>query len=330
MAKTSVGNLAVKLTADARSFTAGLKKASESAAKFEKDSGKKLSKFSKNAMKAFAAVTAAATAFGAAVIANNFAISEMARESQALGLAAKDYQAIAFAAKAAGISSDVLTDAITEMNKKIGEAKNNTGELVNLSKQMGFGLDQFLTGDTEASLRAALELARQLDTESRTNFFDKLFGGTAGRRMLRLLDMPQSEVDRLLKQGRAGALTESQLQAAQGAQQAMSELAATAKQFWDRWSTSFAPLFETAANVIISKFGKKPIWQQLLEQDEKAKARGYRPGSMFGGTAPLSREELESTLTKEKVDAMLEESRKSREILSAIRSEGIPIQFVGE
>ena len=108
------------------------------------------------------------------------ALDEIGRTAENLGISSQSLQRFQFAAAKAGITSEKLTDYLTEMNKRVSEAAAGSGEAAIVLQELGLSA-QALNGKNAAEkfelIAKAMEKVKNSADQAR--YADKLFGGEA-------------------------------------------------------------------------------------------------------------------------------------------------------
>lgn len=135
MAKTSVGNLAVKLTADTRKFSSGMNRASGQTRSFAATVGGSMSKV----VASFGALTGLVAAGGAVALFTNQMqrLDDVGKTASKLGIATEELTRLQFAGEQTGVAINTTNMALQRMTRRVSEAAMGTGEAKDAIKELG-------------------------------------------------------------------------------------------------------------------------------------------------------------------------------------------------
>ena len=163
MAKTTIGILNVRLSAQTAAFSKGMKKAAKQTKKF-RSSLKRVSM----AVGAFGAAAATAAAYGLSRLTRSqmSAIDSMGKLADAAGTTTESIAAMRLAGQLAGASVDQVDKAVRVFSRRIGEATQGTGEAVKGFEMLGLSADRLAQMDTIDAFSAVADEINKLPTAS--------------------------------------------------------------------------------------------------------------------------------------------------------------------
>jgi hypothetical protein len=110
------------------------------------------------------------------------AADELGKLSRQVGIGTDALQAWDFAASQSGVSSSALQNSIERLTRRVGEARQGTGELAKLTKQLGID-----TSNTEAAFRSVADAIQNASDENEAATIAMQAFGRGGLQMVRML-----------------------------------------------------------------------------------------------------------------------------------------------
>jgi len=124
-------------------------------------------------------------------------VDAMQKTGLKLGETTENLSRLKFIAEQSGIGFDTLKSSLTDMNKKISEAKMNTGEAVLALQKLGLSADDLHTKTPFEQFMTIAKVIPQIENASEKIFIlDKLMGG-AGTELQQVFSMGYDSVKRL-------------------------------------------------------------------------------------------------------------------------------------
>lgn len=182
--------------------------------KFDKKvnkSAKGVERFAKSMKLAAKAVGGLAAGLGSAAffagIARLKTLTETARELDALSLVTgesiQDLNTMATAMRLVGGESDVMGENIREFNLRMGEATaKGTGPFVEALDALNLSLKDLVSMDAEDQFRAIAEAMEALPAAEQMFVLDRLFGGSGGAEMAKVLADGVENYDELIRKSK--------------------------------------------------------------------------------------------------------------------------------
>lgn len=107
-------------------------------------------------------------------------IDLLGRSAENLGVSVETLQRLQFAGTKAGITSEKLTDYLTEMNKRISEAAAGSGEAGKVLEELGLSAQALNSADAVRKFELiAGAMSKVKNSADQARYADKLFGGEA-------------------------------------------------------------------------------------------------------------------------------------------------------
>ena len=124
-------------------------------------------------------------------------VDAMQKAGLKLGETTENLSRLKFIAEQSGIGFDTVKRSLTDMNKKVSEAKMNTGEAVKALQKLGLSADDLHTKTPFEQFMTIAKVIPQIENASEKMFIlDKLMGGS-GTQMQQVFSMGYDSVKRL-------------------------------------------------------------------------------------------------------------------------------------
>lgn len=161
-----IATLAVSITAKTKKFVAGLGKARKSLKNF----GRSIGRVSKSIFR-FGTVATAAAVAGLVIFINKSlkAVDEAGKLSDILNIATEDLLAFRLQAELAGGSTAGFDKLLGIFVRRLGEAKEGTGEAANTLERLGLNIDDLVNLDTAEALGVVTDAINKLGTAADIN-----------------------------------------------------------------------------------------------------------------------------------------------------------------
>lgn len=204
MATRVVGDIAVRIGADARNLNRGLQDAGRRVERFGSDAQRSAARVGRAAATAITAAVALATGIAAAANRAITALDNIGKTADKLGVTTGQLQQLRFAAESAGVASNTLDMAVQRFTRRVAEAAQGTGEAKAALEQMGITLT-----DSNGNVRDTVDLLEEVADVMRntTDEAERI------RLAFKLFDSEGVAMVNMLNEG-SGALRET-MQAAQ-------------------------------------------------------------------------------------------------------------------
>ena len=122
---------------------------------------------------------------------------ETAKAARNAGLAADEYQRLAYVFRISGSSSNVLTKGVQQLARNIEQARDGLATYVREFDKLGLAADDFDGLSLAESFRLVLSRLRGLDDETQRTAISMALFGRAGREMGTLLETTDSQMQAL-------------------------------------------------------------------------------------------------------------------------------------
>lgn len=199
MSNSEIAGILVKLKVDTTNYQNQLKNTETMTKKSSSNMAKSFNSLKTSLMSL--APLLASLAITAKVITGFQALREEVDALQKAGLklgeTTENLSRLKFIAEQSGIGFDTLKSSLTVMNKKISEAKMNTGEAVLALQKLGLSADDLHTKTPFEQFMTIAKVIPQIENASEKIFIlDKLMGG-AGTKLQQIFSMGYDSVKRL-------------------------------------------------------------------------------------------------------------------------------------
>ena len=199
MSNSEIAGILVKLKVDTTNYQKQLKNTETMTKKSSSNMAKSFNSLKTSLMSL--APLLASLAITAKVITGFQALREEVDALQKAGLklgeTTENLSRLKFIAEQSGIGFDTLKSSLTDMNKKISEAKMNTGEAVLALQKLGLSADDLHTKTPFEQFMTIAKVIPQIENASEKIFIlDKLMGG-AGTELQQVFSMGYDSVKRL-------------------------------------------------------------------------------------------------------------------------------------
>lgn len=163
-----------------------------------------------------AAVGAVTSAIGLTTIATSRDIEEQTRWARRIGVTTEFLSGLSYATRQYGVETEDLVDGLKELSLRSDEfAVTGAGPAEEAFRRIGLsqGQVQALAQDTAALFAEVQRRMSSIGSDAeRQRISDELFGGTAGERLIEVLQLSQTELAALMAEGeRAGAVIDESL-----------------------------------------------------------------------------------------------------------------------
>lgn len=257
----------VEVGGDARGGVTALnltKKGLEEAGRAAKNTGSRISKFSKDARKSFseAAKTArmysgiavaAASAAGAAMVKSGLSqVDTLAKTSDKLGIATESLAKLRFAAEQTGVSQKTLDVGLQRFTRRLADAATGTGPAVSAFEALGLSAEELVNKSPDEALAEVADRMKLVENQSqKVGLAFKLFD-SEGVGLVNTLQGGSEGLNELGRQAEVAGLAISRVDAAkvEAANDAMNRARAGVSGFSQQLAVKFAPLLEDIANRI--------------------------------------------------------------------------------
>lgn len=193
MAKT-IANLNVVLSANISRFTSGLAKAAKPLKRFSAGIARGIGQFAKYG------VAAGAVAIGgmALLVKSQLAsIDATAKLSDRLGIATEDLQRLRHAAEITGVSSAGLDKSIDMFVRRLGEAKQGTGEALRALESLGLEVDDIIAAGPAEAFKIIADSMTNLGSKSEKAAVAYQLFGRQGAALVNTLNLGRTGIEQL-------------------------------------------------------------------------------------------------------------------------------------
>jgi hypothetical protein len=206
MADVQVNELITKITAENAQFKRTI---NDSIAK-SKDFSNSIATTAKLATAGFAAIVAAVTIVGKAVMSSADAIGELYDNTQKLNVTVATFQELAVAANEAGVSTGSFHDLLSKLGVSLGNARLTGGQAATALSALGLSAEGLADLSLDQKFRVISDRLKDLhDTELQAAIANDLFG-KSGKDAIGLFN---SDIDAAISKVRELGLTLTQSQA---------------------------------------------------------------------------------------------------------------------
>ena len=193
-------NLVAKLGLDKKDYDKGLKDAGKDASSFSSKAGTVM----KGAAKAFAAVSGAVVAAGAAVLAFGKKMVDLGGDiddnAQRLGMSTDQYQLWSFAMTKAGTEVSTLQRGMIQLSTWTENLSNGQADALKTLDDLGIGYEEFMAMDNAGQLQAVTNALQGMEDQTeKANLAQQLFGDRVAQQMMPLFNEEQGSIDELNK-----------------------------------------------------------------------------------------------------------------------------------
>ncbi len=238
MVVVNLDEVRVRVTGDTKDFNRKIKQAEKQTKRSSKAMSRSINKFSAslkkmaksfNPLKLGIGLLLGGGGLGLLVTRSLDAADKLAKVADTIGLSTDALQELRFAAELSGVSADSMSSALQAFGKRVGEARVETGTLVEILKK----LDKQLLEDVQAarSMDVAFDLiikkaASMTDQLDRAALFSAAFGRQAGVAMTNLIRDGADSLDEMRQRAHelGLVLSEDLLRGAEVAKDRMFEL----------------------------------------------------------------------------------------------------------
>lgn len=127
---------------------------------------------------------------------------KIAKTADRLGIGVEAYQELAFAADRSGISNDKFATSMEAFTKRLGEAKDGSGEAADAIKTLGLNANELAAMDTQDALGAIADKMKEIGDPALQNALTADLFSRGGQEMLNLLRNGSEEMRALAEEGR--------------------------------------------------------------------------------------------------------------------------------
>ena len=233
------------LTVALRANTGPFKKKMRTAGKVVKDFSATIARSAMRLAKWGAAIGAAAIAIGAVFIKKAMnAIDVVAKLSDRTGAATEDLMRLSHAAKITGMSQEDMFKSIEMFTRRLGEARQGTGEAIRALEGLGLSADALATMPLPDAIAIISDRMRRSATQADKAAVAYQLFGRSGQKMLNLLQLGRDEFKSLTADADRLGLTFSRFDAAQveKANDALTEMRAVITGIWQKIAIELAPV----------------------------------------------------------------------------------------
>jgi hypothetical protein len=236
---TQVSKLVTEVIADSSKFSAGINKAKAEARSF----GNAVAAGAAVAAVALTSVAAAAASIGREVLQSADKISRLYDDTRKLGTSVAAFQELSVAASEAGVSAEGLSNLLSNMNKRLGEAQLGGGQAGKALQALGLSLNQLSGLSTDEKFTLIASKLKDLNNlQLQAAIASDLFG-KAGKEALALYN---SDIDGTIKKVRelGFTLTDSQGEALDKLSETKAFIGTIWEGFKENVSAEVAPAFQ--------------------------------------------------------------------------------------
>lgn len=262
----TIGLINLLMRANSAPFTKDIKKASDSIGGMKKEAASAESSFgsfSAGLKGMGAALAGVGAALGAAAIAASLksfvqesmsSVVATARLSDRLGVATEDLIGLQHAASQSLGADQVeaFTDALSDMQEKIGDVTLEEGGAKDILKILGLDAAKLKTQDAVTNFKQIADAISKVKSKAeKLHIADTLFGGQ-GQKLLPLLEQGSAGIERFAAEAQNLGLNFSRVDAAkvEQANAAMGRLGAVIQGTGQQLAIGLAPYIEAAANAL--------------------------------------------------------------------------------
>ncbi len=211
MAKT-IANLNVVLSANISRFTSGLAKAAKPLKRFSAGIVRGVSQFAK-----FGAAAAAVAIGGMALLVKSqlASIDATAKLSDRLGIATEDLLGLRHAAEITGVSSAGLDKSIDMFVRRLGEAKQGTGEALRALESLGLEVDDIIAAGPAEAFKIIADSLGGLSSKSEKAAVAYQLFGRQGAALVNTLNLGRTGIEALGAEADKLGLSFNRIDAAQ-------------------------------------------------------------------------------------------------------------------
>lgn len=230
-------------------------------------------------------------ALGGAIVAltrqQSEGIEELTRWANRIGVTTEYLSELDSVAGRFGLGTEDLVDGLKELSLRADEfAFTGAGPAAEAFERLGFSQAEVneMAGDTAAMFEIVRErMSHIIDDAARQRIADELFGGTAGERMIEVLQLTQAELDAMREEARAAGATVTQEQSAIAREMSLSfgRLGAVIRGVTRSVSVELMPAVTTA-------FGG--LADHLIENREQIVQLGAAVAERIGAAIPVALE----------------------------------------
>lgn len=195
----------------------------------------------------------AATASAAIFKLTASSIDELAKTSDRLGIATEDLQALRFAAEQTGAGAAGLDRALSDMTRRLGEAKGGTGEAIKGIEALGLSVSDLLSMDPAEQFRMIAGAMSNVGTQAEKNAIAYQIFGRQGQQLVNTLAVGREGLDQFAQQARDLGLSLSRVDAAkvEAANDAMNRVRIMLTGVAQQYTVQLSPVVEAFSNQII-------------------------------------------------------------------------------
>jgi hypothetical protein len=290
-----IGNLVIRLIADAKQLEAGLKQATAATKKYGDDASKNLKgaddvvkRHSREVDRAvsiigsrlvalagtFASVATAMQAFNRGM-AN---IASLDQLSQQTGIAVERLDALRFAAAQVGVDFNVIEQSVRGFSQRLAEGLGNSTSAVTLAlRSMNVQVRE-----SDGSLRNFADILPDLadrfsqyqDGVAKAQLATALFGEEAGPKLVPLLNRGRAGLQDLMEKAKEyGLVTSEQVQTQRNYREAISRVQQSVDQLAIEFATRLAPAVTVVADAITRLIRQLPSMSQTQQGTEESVRR---------------------------------------------------------
>ena len=238
----TIAGLVVEISANAQKFHRAVQSIQTRAKRF----AGQLKSIIGTAVKAVVAgATAAAAAVTAVVTTTSMAMRDLVRDSEAVGVAARDLQSWQVAAEGMGIQADKVQDIFKDLADKTGDfARTGGGEAADIFEQLGISAQELLGLSPDKALLRINSALEGLSQGEKIFFMESIADDAS--RLLPLLDNNAERFRTLVAEGeRWGTImTDAEIKASAALGNTLTKAGNMAKGFKNLLGASLAPTFQ--------------------------------------------------------------------------------------
>lgn len=255
MATRTLGTLTLDLIAKTGGFVAGMDKAARAADKRSKQIERRIRKTSQVAGKAFKALSVAALAAFATISKGTSdaiqGMADMQDSADALGVTAKQYSSLAFAAKSVGVESGTLDNVLAKLNRRMANASTGSKQQQEMFAALGVSVKD-VNGHMRSSIDVLEDIAKAYKrTGASTDFVataNQLLGNKF-RDIVPLISGGKDAMEALRKEAEAtgNVFDDKTGRAAQDFETTMTKVRSTMKGLFTQVATELLPVLKETA-----------------------------------------------------------------------------------
>lgn len=279
----SIRALQVKATADTTDLQTGMQDARQSVEGVGSSSkgaqrdvtrssgrmGAAMKKVAARASMAAAAAAAAGAAYAAHLVRQGLqAADEQAKLARQLGFTNEQLAILQRAGELSGMSARQLTGNIERLNRRLGEASEDSGQAADALERLGLSFSDIDQLEPQEQMEVLGRALQGVESQTRKASIASDLFGRSGQEMLVLLENVEGTVDRATDEvERFGlALSEEQSSEIETINDDFSTLQASVRGAGMQLASAFSPALQEAASIVVELSGNIGRWARSLAE----------------------------------------------------------------